>query len=248
MLKSVATIAGGAAGAFALMAIFVGLLWFCKSQCKNVLNKNSETGSSDPSALVEWNRGAGPSSATEPASIWTPWSKGISQWQSWSKPPGNLVKVVSLAMEASVQYTRACFAILSLLSKGALVNYLSEIRHRNLVTLLGYCQENGSQILVFEYLPNGNMCNHLYDTGRESSTKLEFKQRVSIALGAAKGLCHLHSLRPSLLHKNFKTANVLVDENFIAKVADVGISTLLEKLEETGPSHMTNVNVFRDPE
>lgn len=45
---------------------------------------------------------------------------------------------------------------------GNQVNYLSEIRHRNLVTLLGYCQENGYQMLVFEYLPNGSICNHLY--------------------------------------------------------------------------------------
>lgn len=57
----------------------------------------------------------------------------------------------------------------------------------------------------------------------------------------------MHGLRPQLLHKNFKTANVLVDENFIAKVADVGITKLLEKIEEAGPSRMSNVDVYRDP-
>ncbi|XWS53653.1 hypothetical protein CRYUN_Cryun10bG0019200 [Craigia yunnanensis] len=128
------------------------------------------------------------------------------------------------------------------------VIYLSEIRHRNLVTLLGYCQESGSQMLVYEYLPNGCMCNHLYDTGREAPTRLEFKQRLSIALGAARGLCHLHGLKPPVIHKNFKTANVLVDEGFIAKVADAGVSMLLEKIEEAGPSHTSSINVFRDPE
>ncbi|XP_038992215.1 probable serine/threonine-protein kinase PBL15, partial [Hibiscus syriacus] len=80
------------------------------------------------------------------------------------------------------------------------------------------------------------------------SDRLEFKQRLSIALGAARGLCHLHSLIPPLIHKNFKTANVLVDENFTAKVADAGITMLLEKIEEAGPSHSSNINVFRDPE
>lgn len=88
---------------------------------------------------------------------------------------------------------------------------LSEIRHRNLATLLGYCQEDGLQMLVFEYLPNGTVNSHLYgkllqrksnhhcswcenlidlrltDKGKESTTQLEFKQRLSIALGAAKG-------------------------------------------------------------
>lgn len=90
--------------------------------------------------------------------------------------------------------------------------------------------------------------DHLADTGIESSTKIEFKQRISIALGAAKGLCHLHGLRPPLVHNNFKTANVLVDSNYVAKVSDAGVSKLLEMIEEAGPSHMSSANVFRDPE
>ncbi|KAF2310988.1 hypothetical protein GH714_018934 [Hevea brasiliensis] len=88
----------------------------------------------------------------------------------------------------------------------------------------------------------------LTDKGLKSSTKLEFKQRLSIALGAAKGLCHLHGQNPPLVHNNFKTANVLVDENFIVKVAEAGISKLLEKIEEAGPSYTSGVNVFQDPE
>ncbi|CAL8991497.1 unnamed protein product [Prunus brigantina] len=128
------------------------------------------------------------------------------------------------------------------------VMYLSEIHHRNLVTILGYCQESGFQVLVFEHIPNGSVCNHLYDTRLESSTKLEFKQRLSIAVGAAKGLCHLHGLKPPMVHKNFKTANVLVDEDFIAHVADAGIAKLLEKIEEAGPSRTSSVNIFQDPE
>lgn len=62
------------------------------------------------------------------------------------------------------------------------------------------------------------------------------------------GLCHLHGLNPPLVHSNFKTANVLVDENFIVKVAEAGISKLLEKIEEAGPSYTSSVNVFQDPE
>lgn len=62
------------------------------------------------------------------------------------------------------------------------------------------------------------------------------------------GLCHLHGLNPPLLHKKFKMANVLVDENFIVKIADAGITKLLEKIEEAGPSHSSGVNVFQDPE
>ncbi|KAH0781961.1 hypothetical protein KY290_001559 [Solanum tuberosum] len=125
---------------------------------------------------------------------------------------------------------------------------LSRIQHRNLVSLLGYCQDSGYSMLVFEYLPNGSMHNHLYDTGKESATKLEFKQRLSIAIGAAKGLSHLHSQHPSIIHGNFKTANVLVDEDFIAKVADAGILKLLEKIDDAGPSGLSSFNAFKDPE
>lgn len=65
------------------------------------------------------------------------------------------------------------------------------------------------------------------------------------------GLCYLHSQNPPILHGNFKTANVLVDENFTVKVADAGISKLLEKIEDAAsPSSSTYYanNVFRDPE
>ncbi|GMY27672.1 proline-rich receptor-like protein kinase PERK3 [Fagus crenata] len=256
MSKSNAAIVGGAVGVLAFLAIVIVLVWFCKTQCKNFSNRNSETGSSDPSALVEWNRGGGTSSEAAP-----------------SGPPGAKQFTTIELEQATKQFSESNligYGSFGPVYKGLLrdgtvvaikrrpglprqdfvaeVSYLSEIQHRNLVTLLGYCQESGSQMLVFEHLPNGSMCNHLYDTGIDSSTTIEFKQRLSIAIGAAKGLCHLHGLRPPLVHKNFKTANVLVDENFIAKVTDAGVSKLLEMIEEAGPSHISSANVFRDPE
>ncbi|KAF9587354.1 hypothetical protein IFM89_001454 [Coptis chinensis] len=69
--------------------------------------------------------------------------------------------------------------------------------------------------------------------------KLQFKNRLSIAFGAAKGLAHFHAITPILVHKNFKTANVLVDENFIAKVADVGLRNVLGRVNVADPSHRT---------
>jgi serine/threonine protein kinase len=71
---------------------------------------------------------------------------------------------------------------------------------------------------------------------------------LRIGCFTSAGLCHLHGLRPPSVHKNFKTANVLVDENFIAKVSDAGVSKLLEKIEEAGPSRTSGVNVIQDPE
>ncbi|KAK8959449.1 putative leucine-rich repeat receptor-like serine/threonine-protein kinase [Platanthera guangdongensis] len=122
------------------------------------------------------------------------------------------------------------------------VHHLSAIRHRNLVTLIGYSQEGGLQMLVFEYLPNRSI------RGTNQTTKLEFKQRLSVAIGAAKGLAHLHSLSPPLIHRNFKTSNVLVDENFIAKVADAGLVQLLERMDGAGSSQASVNDIFQDPQ
>ncbi|KAG4131861.1 hypothetical protein ERO13_D09G241000v2 [Gossypium hirsutum] len=255
-MVKVATIVGGAAGTLALMAVIMGFFWFFKS-CKSFSNRASETGSSDPSALTEWNRGVGPSSSAGP-SLYGP--QGAREF---------MLEELEQATKQFAESSLIGYGSFGLVYKGLLrdvvvaikrhpgiprpefvagVMYLSEIQHRNLVTLLGYCQEGGSQMLVYEYLPNGSMCNHLYDTGREAPTRLEFKERLSIALGAARGLCHLHGLKPPLIHKNFKTGNVLVDEDFIAKVADAGVSMLLEKIEEASPSYTSSVNVFQDPE
>ncbi|KAF1877915.1 hypothetical protein Lal_00038225 [Lupinus albus] len=129
------------------------------------------------------------------------------------------------------------------------VRYLSSIQHQNLVTLLGYCQENNLQFIVYEYVTNGCVFTHFYGAGEKTHEKIEFKHLLKISLGAAKGLAHLHSLSPCLLHKNFKTTNVLVDENFIAKVADAGIHNFLGKFEIAGSSsHVASEQIFLAPE
>lgn len=257
MSSSLAAIAGGVGGVIAVLAIVIGFGCYCLKH-KNSSNRNSETGSSDPSAVVELRRG-GTSSSTVPP-IAEPHGAGAQF----------TVEELELATKNFHESNLIGYGGFGLVYKGLLrdgnfvvikrrtgaprqefveeVAYLSRIWHRNLVTLLGFCQERGYQMLVFEHLPNGSMCNHLYDTGQESTTKLEFKQRISIALGAAKGLCHLHGQKPPIVHGNFKTANVLVDENFIAKVADAGVLRLLQRIEDAGPSSTAHVNVFQDPE
>ncbi|MBA0780311.1 hypothetical protein Gotri_004427 [Gossypium trilobum] len=250
-MSKIAVIIIVAAGALVFVIVIMGFIWFYKS-CKNFSKRSSETGSSDPSALR-----AGPSSSAS-QSLFEP--QGARQFRleeldqaTKHFSDGNLIGFGSFGPVYKgwlhgivVAIKRHPGAPREEFTAG--VKYLSEIRHRNLVTLLGYCQESGSQMLIYECIPNGSICNHLYDTGREAPTRLEFKQRLSIALGAARGLCHLHSLQPPLMHKNFKTANVLVDENFTARVADAGIAMLLERIEEAGPSHSSSINVFRDPE
>lgn len=252
MSLSIAAIAGIAAGGAALLIVVavVIALW-CRARARR--NRTSETGSSDPSTLVEWGKGGRSSSAPERQGARQFSLSELAQATN-NFSEANLVGAGSFGLVyKGLLFDGSVVAIKRRTGAPRLefsdeVRRLSEICHRNIVTLIGYCQEGGLQMLVFEYSPNGNVCSHLYDSGKGSMTRLEFKQRLAIAIGAAKGLNHLHSLMPPLIHKNFKTSNVLVDENFIAKVADAGLFRLLRGHEDVGSSHGFSSSVYQDPE
>ncbi|XP_078158982.1 putative serine/threonine-protein kinase At1g01540 [Carex rostrata] len=255
MFLSPAVIAGIVVGVFLVLLTFIGLLWYCVFRRRSSSNRNSETGSSDPSTLVEWNRGGQVSSAggshlaenhrarqftLEELQQATRNFNGLNLVGTGSFGQiykGLLLDGTVVAIKRRVSPAQQDFV--------EEVRRLSEIRHRNLVTLIGYCLEGGYQMLVYEYLPNGSVCGHLYG---DSGTRLEFKQRLSIAIGVAKGLSHLHSLSPPVVHNNFKTSNVLVDENFIAKVADAGIIRLIQGSDNAGPSNRLSGSIYHDPE
>ncbi|XP_017699436.1 probable serine/threonine-protein kinase At1g01540 [Phoenix dactylifera] len=253
-----AAIVGGLIGAIASLVIVVWFLWFCILHRRFPSNRNSETGSSDPPTIVEWSRRgrisfAGGGHATEHQGARQFTLEELSQ-ATKSFDECNLVGSGSFGLVYKGLLLDGTIVAIKM-RRGSPqpefveeVKKLSEICHRNLVTLIGYCQEGGLQMLVFEYLPNGSISHHLYDTGRDIAMRLEFKQRLSVAIGTAKGLNHLHSLVPQVVHKDFKSSNVLVDENFIAKVADAGIAKLLQRLDNAGPSRSSDGNVFQDPE
>ncbi|CAM6129476.1 unnamed protein product [Calypogeia fissa] len=103
------------------------------------------------------------------------------------------------------------------------VRLLSRIHHRNLVSLVGSCDEENQQILVYVYISNGTLRDHLY--GVKSSIPLDWSTRLDIALNSAKGLEYLHTdCHPRIIHRDVKSSNILLDENMVAKVADFGIS------------------------
>ncbi|CAM6113119.1 unnamed protein product [Calypogeia fissa] len=103
------------------------------------------------------------------------------------------------------------------------VELLSRIHHRNLVSLVGFCEEGNQQILVYVYVPNGTLGDHLY--GENANKSLDWIMRLDIALNAARGLEYLHTdCQPRIIHRDVKSSNILLDDNMIAKVADFGIS------------------------
>ncbi|KAF8101829.1 hypothetical protein N665_0201s0142 [Sinapis alba] len=113
------------------------------------------------------------------------------------------------------------------------VTLLSRIHHRNLVQFLGYCQEEGRNMLVYEFMHNGTLKEHLYGERRISWIK-----RLEIAEDAARGIEYLHTgCVPTIIHRDLKTSNILLDKHTRAKVSDFGLS----KFAVDGTSHVSSI-------
>lgn len=115
------------------------------------------------------------------------------------------------------------------------VEILARVRHKNLLSLRGYCAEGQERLIVYDYMPNLSLLSHLH--GQHSAEcLLDWKRRMNIAIGSAEGIAYLHHhATPHIIHRDIKASNVLLDSNFEAKVADFGFA----KLIPDGATHVT---------
>ncbi|KAA8527139.1 hypothetical protein F0562_008632 [Nyssa sinensis] len=109
---------------------------------------------------------------------------------------------------------------------------IGKIKHRNLVPLLGYCKIGEERLLVYEYMKWGSLEAVLHDRAKGGGSKLDWAARKKIAIGSARGLAFLHhSCIPHIIHRDMKSSNVLIDENFEARVSDFGMARLVNALD-----------------
>uniref|UniRef100_A0A0D9W5A0 Protein kinase domain-containing protein n=1 Tax=Leersia perrieri TaxID=77586 RepID=A0A0D9W5A0_9ORYZ len=133
---------------------------------------------------------------------------------------------------------------------------LSRVNHKNLVRLLGFCADGGERILVYEFMPNGTLHDHLHKqlpTSPLSPPLASWPSRLRLALGAARAVEYMHTYAvPPIIHRDIKSSNILLDSSWTAKVSDFGLS-LLNNLDydddDDDPSCVTAGTVgYMDPE
>ncbi|XP_048527697.1 probable LRR receptor-like serine/threonine-protein kinase PAM74 [Triticum urartu] len=128
------------------------------------------------------------------------------------------------------------------------VHSLTTVHHRNLVSLVGYCWEKDHLALVYEYMPRGNLCDHL--RGKHGDETLDWATRVRVVLEAAQGLDYLHKgCSLPIIHRDVKTSNILLGQNLRAKIADFGLcKTYLSETQTHISTNAAGSAGYFDPE
>lgn len=129
------------------------------------------------------------------------------------------------------------------------VAILTQINHRHIVRLLGCCLETSTPLLVYEFLSKGTLMEHLAVQKHDDVGFLAWAKRLQIGIQTAEALAYLHAAAsPPILHRDVKTANILLDDNLDAKVADFGVSRLIPEGEKHVSTAVQGTIGYLDPE
>ncbi|XP_037452611.1 probable LRR receptor-like serine/threonine-protein kinase At4g20450 isoform X2 [Triticum dicoccoides] len=220
----------------AVIAIFVVLFLLLRQKLKGK-DKRKTTGPEDESALLE-NREF---SYRELKYITSNFSQEIGKGGFGAVFLGYLKNGNSVAVEVRSDSS----------SQGgkeflAEAQHLTRIHHKNLVSLIGYCKDKNHLALVYEYMPKGNLQDHL----RGSTSKpLTWEQRLHIALDAAQGLEYLHiACKPALIHRDVKSTNILLTTDLGAKIADFGLTKAFSDSKTHITTEPAGTMGYLDPE
>lgn len=126
---------------------------------------------------------------------------------------------------------------------------LSKVRHRHLVSLLGYSTEGYERLLVYEYMPQGALSRHLFHWKSFNLEPLSWKRRLNIALDVARAMEYLHNLaHKSFIHRDLKSSNILLGDDFRAKVSDFGLVKLAPDGEKSVVTRLAGTFGYLAPE
>ncbi|XP_052874738.1 putative serine/threonine-protein kinase isoform X6 [Gossypium arboreum] len=128
------------------------------------------------------------------------------------------------------------------------ITTLTNLKHENLVTLVGCCVEGTKRFLVYNYMENNSLAQVLLG-GEQNRIKLRWGARGRILLGVARGLAYLHEeVKPHIVHRDIKASNILLDQNLLPKVSDFGLSRILRDNASHISTHVAGTLGYLAPE
>ncbi|WOL15655.1 hypothetical protein Cni_G24436 [Canna indica] len=129
------------------------------------------------------------------------------------------------------------------------ITVLSKVRHRNLVSIMGYSVEDNERLLVYEYMHQGALSKHLFQWKQLDLEPLSWKRRLNIALDVARGMEYLHNLaHECFIHRDLKSSNILLGDDYRAKVSDFGLVKLAPHGKESVATRLAGTFGYLAPE